>query len=80
MKKLSKRQQEIIDLLADGWEIGWSLTMDGGVWIQKSGTGRGGGESRKVNASTALALRSMGKIECVEYKFPTARYRLTPNV
>jgi hypothetical protein len=77
--KLSKTQQDIIDLLVDGWEMGWSRTLDGGVWIQKGGAGRGG-ESRKVNINTAKALLKMGQIRCVENGYPTARYRLTPNV
>ena len=77
--KLSRTQQEIVDLLGAGWEIGWSRTLDGGVWIQNGGAGRGG-ESRKVNGSTARALVKMGKIQCVENSYPTARYRLTQNV
>lgn len=78
MKKLSKRQQEVVDLLSDGWEIGWSGTFDGSVWIQKGGAGRGG-PTMKVHAATAVALRSMGLIVCVKEGFPTSRYGLSPN-
>lgn len=78
MKKLSKAQQKIIDLLNSGWEIGWMLDSSDRCWIQKGGAGRGG-ESRNVNISTARALREAGNIVCVESKFPTARYRVAPN-
>ena len=78
MKNLSKRQQEVIDLLSEGWEIGWSNTFDGSVWIQKGGAGKGG-ESKKVHAATALSLRDMGLITCVKDSFPTSCYRLTHN-
>jgi len=79
MKKLSARQQEVIDLLSNGWELGWGLDIGGTCWIQKGGAGRGG-ESRKVSIATARALREAGKVVCVENKFPTARYRVSPTV
>lgn len=76
MKKLSKRQHEIINLLSSGWEMGWSMAMDGLVWIQKGGAGCGG-ESKTVSVSTACALLNMGLIERIGNRFPIARYRLT---
>ena len=76
--KLSKAQQEVVNLLSDGWEIGHSLTFDGRFWIQKGGAGRGG-ESKNLNANTACALIKAGIIICTERGFPTARYSLPPS-
>jgi uncharacterized protein YjhX (UPF0386 family) len=74
--KLSKRQQEVVDLLSDGWEIGFSNTFNGSVWIQKGGVGRGG-ETRNVHTATVFALLDRGIIMCVRSGFPTSCYRLT---
>lgn len=74
--KLSKLQQDVIDKLREGWELGLSMTMDGGAWMQKDGLGRGG-ESMNVKKNTFFALRDKGIIKRVSENFPTARYVLT---
>ena len=76
MMKLSKAQSEILRMMATGWELGLSMTMDGGFWIQKGGLGRGG-DSQNVHHGTAGALENRGLIERCEYSFPTQRLRLT---
>lgn len=78
MKKLSGAQQEVIDLMRSGWELGVSTSFDGRCWLQKGGCGRGG-ESKSVNARTVSALREAGLIESAGRSFPTEKYRLRPN-
>lgn len=75
MKKLSKAQQAVLDLMNDGWELGWGLDFHGRCWIQKGGVGFGG-ESKDISSATAYALRRDGHIVCVENKFPAARYHV----
>ncbi len=76
MRKLTPIQQEVIDLINQGWELGSSITLDGRCWIQKGGLGRGGGESKKVSSSTVRTLEYLGYIERGEKHFPTLHYRL----
>ena len=75
MRKLTPIQQEVIDLINQGWELGSSITLDGRCWIQKGGLGRGG-ESKKVSSSTVRTLEYLGYIERGEKHFPTLHYRL----
>ena len=74
-KKLSKTQQEVVDLMRDGWEFGVSLTFDGGCWLQKGGCGRGG-ETKRVSSNTLVSMRNSGLIVCSSSKFPLAIYKL----
>ena len=53
--KLSPNQQRILDLMANGWELGLETTIYGQYSIQKGGIGKGG-ESFPVNGNTAQAL------------------------
>lgn len=75
--KLSQRQQEVIDLMKAGWELGRSI---GGLtnrsWMQKDGLGRGG-ETKDVHSNTFFALEDKGLIEVEYEKYPRAKYRLT---
>jgi hypothetical protein len=64
---------EILSLMANGWELGKSTT--GRAWIQKGGVGHGG-EAKKVHASTMRSLLDKGLVELFKPGFPTARYRL----
>lgn len=73
--KPTKAQRQVIDLLEAGWELGWSLTMGGRVWLQKGGVGCGG-ETLTVRASTANALLKEGILVCEKRDFPTSKYRL----
>lgn len=76
-KKLSKAQQGVLAMMADGWELGSSSTFTGGSWLQKGGLGRGG-ESRVVSSATVTALVRAGAIK-QHYGFPTSRYTITPK-
>ena len=75
MRKLTANQQEVIDLIKQGWELGSSISINGKCWIQKGGLGRGG-ESKMVSNSTVRILEYLGYIERGESKFPTLHYRL----
>lgn len=76
--KLSPRQQEVIDLMNDGWEMGVSVTMDSRCWLQKNGVGRGG-KTLRVHGGTFNSLWDKGLIEPCEYSFPTRKYRLAKS-
>lgn len=71
--KLTKAQQEIIDLLKNGWELGISAGFNARCWIQKGGIGRGG-ESKDIRHSTYTALRKAKAIKLVEQGYPTSKY------
>jgi len=73
--KLSKLQQEVIDLMNNGWELGRDVTYNGRCWMQKGGLGCGG-NTKKVGHNTVHALYRKGLIE-EHYRFPTAKYTLT---
>ena len=75
---LSKAQQEVVDLLTDGWDLGVSMSMDGLCWLQRGGIGRGGA-SKTVSKATVSALCRKGVIRQVSRKFPTARYGLSES-
>jgi hypothetical protein len=74
--KLSKNQQEVIDKMRAGWELGQDMSFQGWAWLQKGGLGKGG-ESMNVKLNTFHSLRERGIIRCVSQKFPTARYELS---
>ncbi len=75
MRKLTTTQQEVIDLIKQGWELGNDLSINGRSWIQKGGLGKGG-ESKDVSSSTVRTLEYLGYIERGERHFPTLHYRL----
>ena len=53
--KLSKAQQEILDLINSGWELGRYGGIEPRYAIQKGGLGYGG-EAKTVNSKTIWAL------------------------
>lgn len=75
MRKLTPTQQEVMDLINQGWELGSSSGIDGGCWIQKGGLGKGG-KSKPVSSSTVHTLEYLGYIERGASHFPTLHYRL----
>lgn len=74
--KISKAQQRVVTLMEEGWELGWSSSIGGRIWLQKNGVGRGG-ETERVLPATAMALIKAGIIVCDKPSFPTSKYRLT---
>ena len=73
--KLSPAQQTVVDLMADGWELGASMTFDSRCWLQHGGIGKGG-EMKNVRSSTFSALLYKRVIVQTSREFPTATYSL----
>ena len=53
--KLSKVQQNVLDKMRDGWELGMSHSFGVNCWLQKDGIGKGG-ESEDIRYSTLSVL------------------------
>jgi len=70
--KLSKTQQEVIDLMKNDWELGTSMSGEHHSWLQKGGLGKGG-ESKTVSSATVHALYRKGLIKSIDV-FPTRKY------
>lgn len=68
--KLSKVQQSILDLMANGWELAISGDIGGRCWIQQGGAGRGG-ETQEVSFNTVRALLNRNLIKYGKWSFPT---------
>ena len=70
MKKLSKKQEEVVDLMKQGWELGsyWINVSPSNMKIvyklQKDGLGKGG-ESVKVNKKV---MSSLWEKDIIDYK------------
>ena len=75
MKKLSPAQQRVLDLMAEGWELGLSHGPYPRTWLQKGGVGRGG-LTEGVGSSTYIALYTKGLIRTGERTYPTQKYEL----
>lgn len=74
--RLSKVQQDILDKMHNGWELGLNGGIDVYCRIQKGGLGRGG-EVKTVSCATLWALQERGLIERASEKYPTVYYKLT---
>ena len=73
--KLSKIQQEVIDLMRDGWELGQSKGFHESTWLQQGGCGKGG-PTKKISSATLTALYDRGLIVKNEHKYPRTTYKL----
>lgn len=74
--KLSESQQHVIDRMKTGWQLGETMTFEGGFWMQEGGCGHGG-EHEKVGAGTVQALLKRRLIEMDQSKFPIRTWKLT---
>lgn len=72
--KLSKVQQNILELMNNGWELAESLS-NGRYWLQLGGSGKGG-DTKKVASNTVSILLKNNLIEVNERKFPKATYKI----
>ena len=77
--KLSEKQHDIIWLMQNGWELGF--TGFGGAWVQKNGLGKGG-ELKRVANVTVIKLIENGFVKPTNYIsfdffFPIRTYVLT---
>lgn len=57
-------QEQIIQHMKDGWELGCAVLNKNRYWLQKPRLCCGG-ETKKVNANTAIAMLNSGKIHSV---------------
>lgn len=77
--KLSKLQQEVIDLMKNGWHYGHSVSIwDCSDWLQKGELGHGG-ETKRINKNTFRSLLSRKLIKSKGYGYPTQEYILVEN-
>lgn len=77
MKKLNKAQQDILDKIRSGWELGRYESVGGITFaIQRGGLGRDG-EVHPVNIRTAYALIEAGVVEFCAAGFPLTKMRST---
>lgn len=75
--KLTKSQQDILDKMANGWELAQSSAIGGRYrcWIQQGGAGRGG-QSETVSFNTVRALLNRNLIAYGKWSFPTRVFKL----
>lgn len=79
-QKITKLQQDVLDKLRAGWELGATRSLiDRRVWLQKDGLGNGG-ESTKVRRAVFEALVA-GKhiVRGESHHSSTLRYVLAPS-
>lgn len=75
MVKLSKTQQDVVDKMQSGWELGVSMGSETRCWLQKGRLGRGG-ETKTVHYNTFWSLWNKEIIVLVGLKYPLRRYKL----
>ncbi len=76
--KLSKTQQEVVDLIKSGWELGQGGSSSNyRVWLQFGGVGRGG-ESKTISKATLRMLLKKEIVVFHERNYPLDTYKLTP--
>ena len=79
MKQLSKPQQEVLDLMKDGWDLCASGGYDPRTWLQKDGCGCGG-PIKEVHGNTFYALSKRDLITIKKEGFPTTTWILVKEV
>jgi hypothetical protein len=72
--KLSEKQQQVIDLMQDGWQLGMDNFNNGRTWLQKNGIGHGG-DCIDVRRNTVESLEKKGLIKA-KWGFPTSIFSL----
>lgn len=73
--KLSEKQKMVIQLMRDGWQLGFDR-LSNRSWLQKNGLGRGG-ETAEVKRSTLQSLRKHELIVNGGHKYPVTQLMLT---
>lgn len=74
--KLTKPQEEVLNLMSEGWDLCVSNSIEARKWLQKNGCGKGG-ETKIVSKSVFNILINKKLIFNPEYSFPTNVYYLT---
>jgi len=75
--RLGKRQKDILIKMSNGWELGITLTIHGGLWMQKGGLGRGGEAIRNISSDSVWSLYNKHLIKIAYRHFPTQGFVLT---
>ena len=78
--KVNAKQQDVLDKMANGWQLGYPTGVYSPGWydLQKGGQGRGG-ETMRIHGNTITALEKRGLIKQI-YGFPTSKYILVKGV
>lgn len=74
--KLNAKQQDVLDKMASGWQLGYTIGTRSPGWysLQKGGQGFGG-DSMHIHGNTVDSLQRRGLIKRI-YGFPTSKYIL----
>ena len=74
--KLNAKQQDVLDKMANGWQLGFNVGGHDPGWyrLQQGGLGYGG-ESTHIHGRTINALEDRKLIRRI-YGFPTSKYIL----
>ena len=70
--KLNLKQQDVLNKMANGWQLGYTIGVHSPGWydLQKDGQGR-----VRIHGNTVDALERRGLIKRI-YGFPTSKYVL----
>lgn len=71
------RQRKILQLMADGYELGRDTAFRGSWWLQKGGLGKGGKTEHNIQKEVCYALCEKGYIRSKYRRFPTEAFELT---
>jgi len=76
--KPTKSQIEVLELMADGWNLGWSSSFySRGCWLQKGRIGHGG-TCKRLSVNTAEVLCKNEWIRRVgQERFPSTEYTIS---
>ena len=78
MTKPTPKQQRVLDMMAEGWELGLYGGLNPSAILQKRGIGKGGAVE-SVHLGTFVALRRHGKIQCKKQGSPVSIYEVKPS-
>lgn len=76
--KVTDRQLSVLTLMNDGWQLGCGKTINGRVWLQQGGIGRGG-NVQKVHGNTFWFLLHKKLVALDKDGFPNQTYKLTDS-
>ena len=77
--KLNTKQQDVLDKMADGWELAYTIGGRSPGWFSLQEGGQGfGGQSITINGNTVGSLERRELIKRI-YGFPTSKYILIVN-
>jgi hypothetical protein len=75
MKKLSKTQYKVLQLMNEGWQLGTDTFNKNRTWLQKNGIGHGG-ETFEVKQNTLNSLKKLNLIDFDKEQYPVNIFKL----